>query len=306
MTLMPWGTKTVSEVKREFVAPAQLPGKNFRALCRQFNINRKTGYKVLERFRELGEEGVQDRSRRLLHSPSRTSEVVEEAVFSIREAHPLWGPRRIANDLSAQGRLKVPAPSTIAAILSRRGLLHRDHKLGALEWISAAPNNQAAFIEKAGLQSIVNEPDLAIVLEHRLSRRVLGRRRAMVIFASKRGIRPSVICRHLRLSYSTYRRCLRTFAEGGAAALFAPRVSPLRKFDNEMIKNALFDTLLQPPCNFGINRTTWKMADLVRIMKKRGRAAGEDVIRQIIRTAGYRWRKARIVLTSNDPRFLRN
>jgi transposase len=132
---------------------------------------------------------------------------------------------------------------------------------------------------------------------------VLERRRALVILASRRGVRPSVICNFLRLSHSTYRRCIRVFAEGGAAALFAPRISPLRKFDDENVRNTLFDTLHQPPKNFGINRTTWKMADLSRILKQRGHPASEDVISQIIKAAGYRWRRARIVLTSSDPNF---
>ncbi|WP_235999940.1 hypothetical protein [Bradyrhizobium uaiense] len=45
------------------------------------------------------------------------------------------------------------------------------------------------------------------------------------------------------------------------------------------------------------------MADLVRAMREKGQPAGEDVIRAIVKGAGYRWRKARIVLTSNDPDF---
>jgi transposase len=125
----------------------------------------------------------------------------------------------------------------------------------------------------------------------------------MVIMASRRGVRPAFICKVLRLSPSTYRRCVRVFSEGGAAALFARRTNPHRKFDNERIKNALFDTLHQPPGNFGINRTTWRLADLSLIMGQRGYPICEDVIRQIIKAAGYRWRKARIVLTSNDPEF---
>ncbi len=34
-----------------------------------------------------------------------------------------------------------------------------------------------------------------------------------------------------------------------------------------------------------------------------GQPASEDVLRVIIKKAGYRWRKARVVLTSNDPEF---
>ena len=51
---------------------------------------------------------------------------------------------------------------------------------------------------------------------------------------------------------------------------------------------AVFSLLHQPPSNFGINRTTWKMADLSRIMKETGEPAGEDVIREIVKQAGYR------------------
>jgi transposase len=300
---MPWGAKTIYETKQEFVVLARSPNRNMRALCQRFGISRQTGYKMLKRFRELGEQGLQDRSCRPLHSPFRTSGLVEQAVVSIRKAHPLWGPRRIAKELGTQGNLKVPAPSTIAAILSRRGLLDREHKLGALEWICAAPSIRAADIGNSRLLSAGDEPDLAVVLEHLLSKRVLERRRALVILASRRGVRPSVVCKFLRLSHSTYRRCIRVLADGGAAALFAPRISPRRKFDDETIRSTLFDTPHQPPNNFGINRTTWKMADLSRILKERGHPASEDVIRRIIKAAGYRWRRARIVLTSSDPDF---
>jgi transposase/transposase-like protein len=176
-------------------------------------------------------------------------------------------------------------------------------KLGALEWISATPNKRTGLIEKAGGASIGDEADLVILLQHLLSARVLERRRALVMLAARRGISPRVICKLLRLSYSTYRRYTRVFAEGGATALFASRRKRAGKSDDEAIKNTLFETLHQPPSNFGINRTTWKMADLGRIMKKRGYPVGQNLIRKIIKTAGYRWRKARVVLTSNDPTF---
>jgi hypothetical protein len=45
------------------------------------------------------------------------------------------------------------------------------------------------------------------------------------------------------------------------------------------------------------------MKELSRILKEQGHAIGEDLIRKIVRSAGYRWRKARIVLTSTDKKF---
>ena len=45
------------------------------------------------------------------------------------------------------------------------------------------------------------------------------------------------------------------------------------------------------------------MGELSRVMREKGQPVGEDVIRHIIKAAGFRWRKARVVLTSNDPDF---
>jgi transposase len=170
---MPWTSKTATELKQDFVVVSQLPDRNMRALCRCFNISPNTACKLLHRFRAMGEEGLQNRSRRPLRTPSKTSDLTEEVVVSIRAAHPLWGARRIAQELRTQGLVKVPAPSTITAILSRRGCLHSDRLLSTLEWISAAPNNKTAVLWNAELPSISHEPDLPIVLQHLLSRRVL-------------------------------------------------------------------------------------------------------------------------------------
>src|SRR5215213_10134379 len=45
------------------------------------------------------------------------------------------------------------------------------------------------------------------------------------------------------------------------------------------------------------------MPDLCRVLRESGRPAGRDVIRKIIKKAGYRWCKARVVLTSADPDY---
>lgn len=45
------------------------------------------------------------------------------------------------------------------------------------------------------------------------------------------------------------------------------------------------------------------MADLSRVLKESGHPACKEVIRRIIKAAGYRWRKARVALTSHDPNY---
>jgi transposase len=289
---MPWASRTIVGARREFVALAQSSNANVRELCRRFNISPKTAYKFLNRFREMGEDGLQDFSRRPLHCPSTVPENMKEAVLAVREAHPWWGGRRIAKELKTQGMPKVPAASTITTILSGHGLPHSDRK----------PRCEPMH-RKSVLPFSIQESDAKVLRKYLLSKLVLERRRAFVILASSGGVRPTTIYKQLNLSPITYRRCVRVFAEGGVEALFARRKNPHRKYDNQAIKDAVFATLHQPPSNFGINRTTWKMADLSAVLSRNRHPVGEDVVRKIIMDAGYRWRKARIVLTSADPEF---
>jgi hypothetical protein len=54
---------------------------------------------------------------------------------------------------------------------------------------------------------------------------------------------------------------------------------------------------------YGINRSTWRIADLHSVLKNQGFSLCRESIRAIIKNAGYRWRKAREVLTSKDPEY---
>jgi transposase-like protein len=66
---MPWNPRNTMSLRREFVELALQPGANRRQLCQRFEISPKTGYKWLERFEAHGASGLEDRSRRPLHSP---------------------------------------------------------------------------------------------------------------------------------------------------------------------------------------------------------------------------------------------
>jgi putative transposase len=51
------------EERLKFIARL-LDGEAMAALCREFGISRKTGYKILTRYNEVGLDGLTDRSRR--------------------------------------------------------------------------------------------------------------------------------------------------------------------------------------------------------------------------------------------------
>jgi transposase-like protein len=72
----------------EFVKLALKENANRRALCREFGITARTGYKWIKRYQEQGEVGLYDRSRRPKRSPQKSNSIVEEAVLKVRRAHP--------------------------------------------------------------------------------------------------------------------------------------------------------------------------------------------------------------------------
>lgn len=55
------------EERLKFVARL-LDGEMMATLCREFGISRKTGYKIFNRYKEIGIDGLNDQSRRLRSS----------------------------------------------------------------------------------------------------------------------------------------------------------------------------------------------------------------------------------------------
>jgi Helix-turn-helix domain len=60
---MPWKECHVVEERLRFVARL-LDGEKMAAVCAEFGISRKTGYKILDRYQDCGLRGLTDRSRR--------------------------------------------------------------------------------------------------------------------------------------------------------------------------------------------------------------------------------------------------
>jgi transposase InsO family protein len=106
----------------EVVMLASAEGANIRRLCRRFGITQTTGYKWLERRRAACRSGLCELSRRPHVSPGRSSSASERLVLSVRAEHPAWGGRKIARRLLDMGHDRVPAASTVTAILKRHGV----------------------------------------------------------------------------------------------------------------------------------------------------------------------------------------
>ncbi len=123
---MPWRKCSVMDERMRFVIRLK-DGESMASLCREFNISRKTGYKIFERYEECGLEGLSDRTRRPFRYANQLPEQVEAAIVRARREKPNWGARKIRERLlrSLPHAVKVPACSTIHAVLDRHGLVTR-------------------------------------------------------------------------------------------------------------------------------------------------------------------------------------
>src|SRR6185312_13389721 len=124
--LMPWKECSVVDERLRFVARV-LDGEAMSDVCRSFGISRKTGYKIFNRYREHGLDALSDRSRRPWRYANQLPEPVEALIVATKRQKPHWGARKIRELLVERlaGDIRVPAKSTVHAVLDRRGLVKR-------------------------------------------------------------------------------------------------------------------------------------------------------------------------------------
>ena len=135
------------EERLRFVARL-LDGERMSDVCRQFGISRKTGYKIFDRYRQEGVEALTDRSRRPVRYANQLPEQVERLIVGLKRDKPHWGARKIRELLLRKlaGDVRVPARSTVHAVLDRHGLVSRARRRrnraeGTPLSIAASPND---------------------------------------------------------------------------------------------------------------------------------------------------------------------
>src|SRR6267154_427909 len=123
---MPWKASSVMEERLRFVARL-LDGEAMTEVCRDFGISRKTGYKLIDRYKEQGLEALSDRSRRPVRYANQLPEQIEGLIVRLKAEKPHWGARKIGELLVRRldGDIRVPAKSTVHAVLDRHGLVKR-------------------------------------------------------------------------------------------------------------------------------------------------------------------------------------
>jgi len=122
---MPWSESNLMDERLKFVARL-LDGEKMAKLCREFGISRKTGYKIYNRYKDCGLDGLKNHSRRPYRHANKLPFQIERSILKLKRDRPGWGAPKIREKLLRKyPQIKPPAISTIHAVLDRHGLVKR-------------------------------------------------------------------------------------------------------------------------------------------------------------------------------------
>jgi transposase len=96
---MPWKECNQMDERLKFIARL-LDGEKMAAVCRDFNVSRKTGYKSLKRYNDVGLEGLTDRSRRPYRHANQLPVQIETLIVRCKQDKPNWGAPKIRERLT--------------------------------------------------------------------------------------------------------------------------------------------------------------------------------------------------------------
>jgi transposase len=291
---------------------------------RRRTVSITTLYRWEECYRIGGFEALKPQPRSDRGQPRVISTETLDRAEALKWEQPLRSARSIADILAKDSSNPVPedklCPRTLRRHLVQRGATTRtiQQNLEQLQQLK----NQEGLAESDDIWMLkllqgrlrINEieeelakkldsQDIQTLLDCILNKPLRFRNRAMTILAYANNISKSKISSFLFLSPQTINRYIEQFESDGVKKLIDLSKNAVKKHEDPKYIDAVFAILHAPPSEYDINRTTWKMEDLHRVMAEEGLGIARSNIRQIIKDAGYTVRKARKVLTSNDPNY---
>lgn len=121
---MPWKSSSPMDLRRCFIEDWLKREHSVARLCEHYDISRKTGYKIISRFKVSGMEGLQDISRRPHSHPAATGEAICKLICAMRGQHPREGAVTLLERLRRKHpKAELPSASTAHEILRREGLI---------------------------------------------------------------------------------------------------------------------------------------------------------------------------------------
>jgi len=122
---MPWRQTCPMDEKIKFIAAVKGGTDSFAEICRQFGISRKSGYTLMQRYAQHGEQGLKARTSAPHRHPNALDEATAHALLELKRRYPRFGPGKVLDRLVLDGhpREVLPAVSTVGELFKRNGLV---------------------------------------------------------------------------------------------------------------------------------------------------------------------------------------
>lgn len=179
-------------------------------------------------------------------------------------------------------------------------LLPKDEKIW-LHYVLQGQYNEADIVQE--LYFSLPPDDVKKLYKCVLTSQLRYRNRALALLAARKGISEKAITDFLFISKSTIRNVQKVYDEKGIESIIKDKHNVPKKHEKPEYIEKVFSILHAPPSSYGYNRTTWKQSDLKEVMSNEGFPISKGGLSQIISDAGYKYKKAKTVLTSNDPEY---
>ena len=153
------------------------------------------------------------------------------------------------------------------------------------------------------LGGIISNAEMESLLRHIHDGSLMRRNRAVTVLARNKKIPYVEIADFLSIGPKQVGYTMKLFNFSRLVGLFGPRKERPKKYDDINCKDAVFALLHSPPKEHDVNRTSWTLNTLSETLRKGGTPIGEGTISKIVKVAGFKFRKAKKVLTSTDPEY---
>ncbi|MBY0378658.1 MAG: integrase core domain-containing protein [Gammaproteobacteria bacterium] len=122
---MSWQQSDENSERIKFVGDWLKDEFDFSYLCERYGISRKTGYKLINRYKVEGEDAFKAKSHCRHYHPNKTDAAIEARLLELKYRYPYWGPRKLRSWLLNEAPDEAwPAASTIGELLKRHHLVN--------------------------------------------------------------------------------------------------------------------------------------------------------------------------------------
>lgn|SRR3990167_1364314 len=126
---MSWRKINLIEQKMLFISDWLKDEFSFKDLCNRYQVSRKTGYALVNRYNLEGADAFQQKSRIRHYHPNAITDEIKSIVIATKQRYPNWGPVKLRDWLEINyPDGSWPASSTIGDCLKKHGLVKLRHK----------------------------------------------------------------------------------------------------------------------------------------------------------------------------------